>query len=95
MVTLSTDHHFPVPTTQYAEMEMRHRFINHARNIWDRAVTLLPRIDQLWYKYVHMEEMLGNIAGARQVFDRWMKFEPDHAGWMAYIKVWCAAVWGS
>ena len=35
---------------QYAEMEMRHRFINHARNVWDRAVTLLPRIDQLWYK---------------------------------------------
>jgi len=35
---------------QYAEMEMRHRFINHARNVWDRAVTLLPRVDQLWYK---------------------------------------------
>ena len=23
---------------KYAEMEMRHRFVNHARNIWDRAV---------------------------------------------------------
>lgn len=33
---------------RYAEMEMRHRFVNHARNVWDRAVTLLPRIDQLW-----------------------------------------------
>lgn len=52
---------------QYAEMEMRHRFVNHARNVWDRAVSLLPRVDQLWYKYVHMEEMLGNVAGARQV----------------------------
>jgi crooked neck len=31
-------------------MEMRHRFVNHARNVWDRAVSLLPRIDQLWYK---------------------------------------------
>lgn len=29
---------------------MRNRFINHARNVWDRAVTLLPRVDQLWYK---------------------------------------------
>ena len=66
---------------------MRHRFVNHARNLWDRAVTLLPRIDQLWYKYIHMEEMLGNVAGARQVFERWMRFEPDHTGWMAYIKV--------
>lgn len=46
---------------------MRHRFVSHARNVWDRAVSLLPRIDQLWYKYIHMEEMLGNVAGARQV----------------------------
>lgn len=65
---------------------MRHRFVNHARNVWDRAVTLLPRVDQLWYKYIHMEEMLGNIAGARQVFERWMAWEPDHHGWSAYIK---------
>ena len=76
-----------LPYLQYAEMEMRHRFVNHARNVWDRAVTYLPRQDQLWYKYVHMEEMLGNTAGARAVFDRWMKWEPDHQAWMAYIKV--------
>ena len=50
---------------------MRHRFVNHARNVWDRAVSLLPRIDQLWYKYVHMEEMLGNVAGARQARTFW------------------------
>ena len=37
-------------------------------------------------QYVHMEEMLGNPAGARAVFERWMRFEPDHAGWAAYIK---------
>jgi hypothetical protein len=39
------------------------------------------------YKYIHMEEMLGNVAGARQVFERWMGWEPDHHGWAAYIKV--------
>ncbi len=39
------------------------------------------------YKYIHMEEMLGNVPGARQIFERWMSFEPDHHGWMAYIKV--------
>ncbi len=49
---------------------MRHRFVNHARNVWDRAVSLLPRVDQFWYKYVHMEEMLGNVAAARQVGQR-------------------------
>lgn len=39
-----------------------------------------------------MEEMLGNVAGARQVFERWMKWEPDHNGWAAYIKVGAMAV---
>jgi hypothetical protein len=46
---------------------MKNKFINHERNVWDRAVSLLPRMNQLWYKYIYMEEMLGNVAGARQV----------------------------
>lgn len=48
-------------------MEMRNRQVNHARNLWDRAVTILPRVSQFWYKYTYMEEMLENIAGTRQV----------------------------
>ena len=54
----------------YAEMEMKHKQINHAHNIWDRAVTALPRVNQFWYKCTYMEELLGNVAGARQVFER-------------------------
>ena len=65
---------------------MKNKFINHARNVWDRAVTLLPRVDQLWYKYIHMEEILGNVTGARQVFERWMNWLPDQQGWLSYIK---------
>lgn len=65
---------------------MRNRQVNHARNLWDRAVTILPRANQFWYKYTYMEEMLGNIAGARQVFDRWMEWEPDEQAWLTYIK---------
>ena len=72
---------------KYAEMEMKGRFVNHARNVWDRAVTILPRVDRLWQKYVHMEELLGNVAGARQVYQRWMQWEPDHHGWNAYINM--------
>ncbi|KAK6947886.1 HAT (Half-A-TPR) repeat, partial [Dillenia turbinata] len=71
---------------KYAELEMKNKFINHARNVWDRAVTLLRRVDQLWYKYIHMEEMLGNVAGARQIFERWMNWNPDQQGWLSYIK---------
>lgn len=50
-------------------------------------MTLLPRINQLWYKYVYLEELLQNIPGARQVFERWMKWEPDDKAWQAYIKL--------
>ena len=64
---IDVDHRNITVWLKYAEMEMRHKQVNHARNIWDRAITVLPRANQFWYKYSYMEEMLGNIAGARQV----------------------------
>jgi crooked neck len=67
--------------------ELKSRNVQHARNLFDRAVTLLPRIDQLWYRYVYLEELLQNVPGARQVFERWMKWEPDDKAWQAYIKM--------
>ena len=51
-------------------MEMRNKFINHARNVWERACKLLPRVDQFWYKFAIMDEMLGNYLGAREIFDK-------------------------
>nr|CAG4643749.1 EOG090X01R1 [Lepidurus arcticus] len=83
---LDVDHRNITLWLKYAEMEMRGRQVNHARNIWDRAVTILPRANQFWYKYSYMEEMLGNIAGTRQVFERWMEWEPDEQAWLTYIK---------
>jgi crooked neck len=71
----------------YSEMELKARAVQHARNLFDRAVTLLPRVDQLWYKYVYLEELLQNVPGARQVFERWMAWEPDDKAWQAYIKL--------
>ena len=68
-------------------MELKGRNVQHARNLFDRAVTLLPRVDQLWYKYVYLEELLQNVPGARQVFERWMQWEPDDKAWQAYIKM--------
>lgn len=32
-----------------------------------------------------MEEMLGNPAGCRQVFERWMEWEPEEQAWHSYI----------
>ena len=71
---------------KYAEMEMKNKFINHARNIYDRAVAVLPRYDQFWYKYSYMEEQLGNFAGARQIFERWMQWHPPEQGWNSFVK---------
>lgn len=68
-------------------MELKGRNVQHARNLFDRAVTLLPRVDQLWYKYVYLEELLQNVPGARQVFERWMQWEPDDKAWQAYVKM--------
>lgn len=69
------------------DMELKGQNIQHARNLLDRAVTLLPRVDQLWYKYVYLEELMGNVSGARQIFERWMTWEPEAKAWHAYIKL--------
>lgn len=50
-------------------------------------MTLLPRVDGLWLRFVQLEELLQNIGGARQVFERWMKWEPDDRAWKAYVKL--------
>ena len=67
-------------------MEMEAKFINRARNVWDRAVTILPRVEQFWYKYAFMEEIAGAVDSARKIFDRWMVWEPSQQGWMLYVK---------
>lgn len=82
---LDVDHRNPTFWLRYAEMEMRCRQVNHARNLWDRAITIMPRVSQFWYKYTYMEEMLGNIAGCRQVFERWMEWHPDEQAWQTFI----------
>jgi len=46
--TLDVDYTNRTVWLKYAEMEMSNKFVNSARNVWDRAVTLLPREDQFW-----------------------------------------------
>ena len=60
---LDVDHRNIGLWLKYTEMEMRNKQVNHARNLWDRGVTILPRANQFWYKYTYMEEMLSNIPG--------------------------------
>ncbi|KAM1223787.1 hypothetical protein FF1_042668 [Malus domestica] len=83
---LEVDYRNHTVWVEYAGMEMKNKMINHARNVWERAVQLLPRVDQLWYKYIHMEEMIGNAARAREIFRRWMDWNPDQQGWIEFIE---------
>jgi crooked neck len=71
----------------YIDAELKHRNINHARNLLNRALAALPRVDKFWYKFVYMEETLSNIPAVRQVFERWMQWEPEAAAWNAYINM--------
>lgn len=32
------------------------------------------------------QEMLGNPAKARAIFERWMEWEPEDNAWSAYVK---------
>ena len=50
-------------------------------------MAILPRADQFWFKYAYMEEMLGEVGKARQVFERWMEWEPQEQAWFSYIKM--------
>lgn len=50
---------------KYIEMEAKNKFVMSCRNLYERACQLLPRVEQFWFKYAHMEELLGNYAGKR------------------------------
>jgi tetratricopeptide (TPR) repeat protein len=84
---LDVDSINPTLSLNYAETEMKSRNLQHARNILDRAVCVLPRMNQLWYKYVYLEELAQDVSSARQTFERWMNWQPDGKAWQAYIKM--------
>lgn len=65
---------------------MQNKFINHARNIWERGIKWMPRVDQFWFKYIYMEEMLGQYIKARAIFEKWMSWRPEGKAWMAYVR---------
>lgn len=70
---------------RYVELELSHKNVNHARNVLDRGVTILPYCDKLWFLYAETEERLGNYQGVRQVFQRWLLWRPGKAAWEAYV----------
>jgi crooked neck len=67
-------------------MEIRHRQFNYAFNILERAVTILPRCDEFWLKYAVLNESLGNIEGSREIFQRWIAWEPAPEAFLAFVE---------
>lgn len=43
-------------------------------------------MDQFWYKYAYMEEVLGNYVRAREIFEVWMHWRPQEKAWMSYVR---------
>ena len=63
-------------------MELKNRNVQLcAHDLFNHTVTLLPHVDQMWYKYVYLEELLQNVPDAHQVFGRRMQWEPDDKAW--------------
>lgn len=71
--------------THYIKFELSHKNVNHARNLLDRAVTTLPRVDKLWFLYVQTEETLHNFTTVRAIFNRWLEWKPNYGAWDAYV----------
>lgn len=71
----------------YADFELRGKRLNLARNIMDRSVTLLPRVDKLWYKYLLVEEAISsNPSLQRSIWERWLCWEPEIQPFLSYIR---------
>ncbi|KAL5560851.1 hypothetical protein UlMin_037062 [Ulmus minor] len=65
----------------YAEVEMKNKFINHARSVWDRAITLLPR-----FSYIKFELQYNKIDWTRAIFERFFQCHPKVGAWIWFAK---------
>ncbi|MCE2055412.1 NineTeen Complex (NTC) component, partial [Datura stramonium] len=54
----------------------------------DRAVTLLPWVYRLWYKYIHMKFELryNEVERARAIFERFVQCLPKVSAWIGFAK---------
>jgi crooked neck len=70
----------------YVDMELRHKQIAYALNVLERSITILPRHDRFWLKYALLLESLGNIEGTRELFQRWIAWEPPPHAFLAFVE---------
>jgi crooked neck len=66
-------------------MELKNKFINHAKNVLERSITILPREDQFWLRYIELEEELKEIEEAHQLYQRWIAWEPPVHAYISFV----------
>lgn len=70
---------------QYIRFELAHKAVSHARNLLDRATSVLPYVAKLWFLAVQTEETLKNYAKVKLTFERWLEWRPEPVAWDAYV----------
>nr|XP_011470568.1 PREDICTED: protein crooked neck-like [Fragaria vesca subsp. vesca] len=55
---------------EFAKWERRNNNLERARRVFARGLARLPSWFKLWYQYIRMELMLGNVDGARQLYQK-------------------------
>ncbi|EDO19316.1 hypothetical protein Kpol_1036p61 [Vanderwaltozyma polyspora DSM 70294] len=70
---------------RYIDTELKNKYINHARNLLNLAINTLPRVDKFWYKYLLVEESLGNTDIVRSLYIKWISLEPLPNAWNSFI----------
>ena len=99
----------PLTHTSFEFESTRRRQVNHARNIWDRAVTILPRVPQFWqvslsYKHrlarTRILSCLGMLGTSYGFLRKWQSaiMPPDmpeffYSGSSTHIWRKCWAMW--
>ncbi|KAL5543173.1 hypothetical protein UlMin_010883 [Ulmus minor] len=69
---------------KYAEFEMKKKFINHAMNVWDHVITLLPRMDQLWINWMPDEQ--GWFSYIKAIIELFFQCHPNVGAWIQFAK---------
>lgn len=67
-------------------LETPTRFVNHARDIFDRTLAVPSPDDQRWWKHAYMTEILAPVHLPQNVLDRWTKRLSVSSTYSAFVR---------
>lgn len=69
----------------YIQLETKHNFISHARNLLKRATTVLPNVSKLWFTWLALEERVVGGESCRRIYEAWLKVDQEETVWSNYV----------